>query len=80
MSASRETGSKLTRASPVAAQIEAGNLAIVRAGWNHSFLDELRDFPFGRKDDQVDALARAFGMLIDVPSPTHRIALTLFGR
>jgi hypothetical protein len=43
-----------------ASQVEAGNLAIVRATWNHAFLEELRDFPFGRKDDQVDALSRAF--------------------
>ena len=27
------------------------------------FLEELRDFPHGRKDDQVDALSRAFAML-----------------
>ena len=62
---SRETGAKTTRAAPVASQIEARNFAIVRAGWNHAFLEELRDFPFGRKDDQVDALSRAFTMLTD---------------
>ena len=62
---SRETGAKTTRAAPVASQVEARNVAIVRAGWNHVFLEELRDFPFGRKDDQVDALSRAFTMLTD---------------
>ena len=56
----RETGSKLTRALPVAAQIEAGNMALIRAAWNHDFIEELRDFPYGRKDDQVDALASGF--------------------
>jgi predicted phage terminase large subunit-like protein len=50
-----ETGAKATRASPVAAQVEAGNLTLLRAGWNRALLDELRDFPTGRKDDQVDA-------------------------
>ncbi len=63
VTASPETGSKVTRALPVAAQAEAGNLAIVRGGWNANFLEELRDFPHGRKDDQVDALARAFALL-----------------
>jgi predicted phage terminase large subunit-like protein len=60
--ASPETGSKLTRATPVAAQVEAGNLLLLRGSWNDLFVEELREFPAGRKDDQVDALARAFAM------------------
>ena len=48
--------------------------AIVRAGWNHAFLEELRDFPFGRKDDQVDALSRAFTMLTEAGAPPRRIS------
>jgi predicted phage terminase large subunit-like protein len=71
---SRETGAKTTRALPVASQIEAGNLAIVRASWNHLLMEELREFPNGRKDDQVDALSRAFNMLLEAPAP-HRTAL-----
>jgi predicted phage terminase large subunit-like protein len=77
---SRETGSKLTRAAPVASQIEAGNLAVVRANWNHAFLEELRDFPFGRKDDQVDALSRAFTVLTEKGQPARRIALPVLMR
>ena len=65
--ASRETGSKTVRATPLAAQVEAGNLALLRAQWNHTLIEELRDFPFGRKDDQVDALARAFHLLSEKP-------------
>lgn len=61
--ASPETGDKATRAAPAAAQANVGNLSIVRAGWNAAFLDELRDFPTGMKDDQVDALSRAFAAL-----------------
>ena len=80
MRASKETGSKLTRALPVAAQVEAGNLLIVRANWSHHLLEELRDFPNGRKDDQVDALSRAFAMLTDTPSPTRRLPNPLVGR
>jgi predicted phage terminase large subunit-like protein len=77
---SRETGSKLTRATPVASQVEAGNLAIVRAAWNHAFLEELRDFPFGRKDDQVDALSRAFTVLTERGRPARRVTLPVLMR
>jgi predicted phage terminase large subunit-like protein len=79
--ASPETGAKLTRASPVAAQVDAGNLTLVRAPWNAAFLDELRDFPQGRKDDQVDALARAFSMLtMAAAAPARRINLSVMAR
>ncbi len=80
VTASRETGSKLTRALPIASQVEAGNLLLVRAAWNQDFLDELRDFPFGRKDDQVDALARAFTFAVEVPDPSRRLAVPLMAR
>jgi predicted phage terminase large subunit-like protein len=78
--ASPETGAKLTRAMPVAAQAEAGNLAVLRARWNGDFIEELRDFPLGRKDDQVDALSRAFAMLLDRSPPARRLALPLMIR
>lgn len=58
-----ESGSKELRASPFAAQAEAGNVRILRAPWNKAFLDELEFFPFGRHDDQVDAAASAFNVL-----------------
>jgi predicted phage terminase large subunit-like protein len=77
---SRETGAKTTRAAPMASQVEARNFAIVRAEWNHAFLEELRDFPFGRKDDQVDALSRAFTMLTEAGAPARRISLPLLAR
>ena len=77
---SPETGSKTTRAAPVASQVEAHNLAMVRAKWNHAFLEELRDFPFGRKDDQVDALSRAFTMLTEAEPPARRISLPFLAR
>ena len=57
--ASREQGSKVSRALPVASQIEAGNFLALRSPWLRAFLDELADFPQGSKDDQVDALSRA---------------------
>ncbi|HTR17121.1 MAG TPA: phage terminase large subunit [Acetobacteraceae bacterium] len=69
--ASPESGAKETRAMPVAAQVAAGNVSLVRAGWNRAFIEELADFPNGVKDDQVDALSRAFGMLTEVSAPAR---------
>lgn len=58
--ADRVTGSKEVRAAPLAAQFEAGNVRLVRGGWNSVFIDELCVFPNGSHDDQVDAAAGAF--------------------
>jgi predicted phage terminase large subunit-like protein len=60
---SPETGDKATRASPVSSQVNVGNLCVVRGQWNRAFLDELAAFPSGTKDDQVDALSRAFSVV-----------------
>ena len=80
VTSSRETGAKTTRATPVASQIEAGNVAVVRSGWNYEFVEELRNFPFGRKDDQVDALARAFSALTEIGAPSRRTTVLHLGR
>jgi predicted phage terminase large subunit-like protein len=64
---SRESGTKEARAKFVATQVEAGHLAIARGAWNRAFMEELRDFPHGTKDDQVDALSRAFNTLESEP-------------
>jgi predicted phage terminase large subunit-like protein len=61
--ADRVTGDKATRAMPLAAQVEAGNVHLVRGDWNAAFLDELNSFPEGSHDDQVDAAAGAFAKL-----------------
>ena len=79
VAASRETGSKVVRATPMAAQMEASNVLMVRANWNAPLLEELREFPFGRKDDQVDALARAFHLLSDQHA-NRRLQVPLLAR
>ena len=61
--ARRETGDKITRAGPVSAQAEAGNIKVLRGAWNGAFFDELENFPEGH-DDQVDALGGAFRELV----------------
>ena len=58
--ASRETGDKITRADPFAAQVEAGNVYLVEGPWNEAFLDEMEVFPSGKLKDIVDAASRAF--------------------
>lgn len=58
-------GSKQVRSMPFATQAAAGNVALYRADWNDDFLDELTQFPNGRHDDQVDAVACAFNMFIE---------------
>ena len=60
----RESGDKVTRADPFAAQWQAGNVDIVKGSWNEAFFSELEAFPTkGVHDDQVDAGAGAFIML-----------------
>lgn len=62
--ATPETGDKETRANPLSAQAEAGNVDILEGDWNAAFLDELCVFPAGKNDDQVDATSRAFNTLV----------------
>lgn len=57
------TGRKETRAEPLADQTNVGNVYLLRSGWNHVYIDELRSFPAGKYDDQVDASADAYNEL-----------------
>ena len=54
------TGSKQTRAYPFAAQVNAGNVRIVKAAWNKIWLARHRVFPHGKHDDEVDSTSGAF--------------------
>jgi predicted phage terminase large subunit-like protein len=76
----RETGSKLTRALPLASQIEANNFSIVRGGWNHSLLSEMADFPMSNKDDQVDALVRGFMTLVRMTGQARSVSIPYIAR
>lgn len=62
--ATPETGSKITRAEPFAAQCEGGNVYLHEATWNEDYINELCLFPGGKYADQVDASSGAFGRLI----------------
>lgn len=58
---------KVTRAKPVSAQAEAGNIAVVEGKWNDEFFNELESFPptSTGHDDIVDAFSGAYNMFID---------------
>ena len=77
---SRETGAKATRAMPLASQVEAGNVSALRGDWTAILLAELQDFPWGRKDDQVDALVRAFTTLTARPRTLPSRPLNILDR
>jgi predicted phage terminase large subunit-like protein len=63
------SGDKQVRADPFAAQLNGGNVWLLRGAWNASFIEELRQFPGGRHDDAVDAAADAFNDLTGGQSP-----------
>jgi len=62
---SLESGDKATRAAGFAAQVNAGNVKMLRAPWNEALINEFKMFPNGHFDDQVDACSRAFNSLDD---------------
>lgn len=67
------TGDKVTRATALASQAEAGDVYILITGdperdaWVEPFLEEIEVFPAGAHDDQVDAAADAFNELALAP-------------
>ena len=54
---------KPVRAKPVSSAAEAGNITLLRAGWNPAFLDEFETFPLGAHDDIVDTVSAGFEVL-----------------
>lgn len=65
----RPDGGKAERAEPFASQVEAGNVRIAEGEWNTAYLDELRAFPNGNHDDQVDGSSGGF---LEVAKPLPR--------
>jgi predicted phage terminase large subunit-like protein len=61
--AKRSTGSKVDRATPLAAAAEGGLVKLLRGPWNKDWLDEVELFPNGAHDDAVDATTLAAGFL-----------------
>jgi len=57
------TGDKDVRLEPFAAQAEAGNVYLVRGGWNSDWIEEMVTVPNGAHRDQADATAGAYNKL-----------------
>ncbi|NKI96640.1 hypothetical protein [Rhizobacter sp. SG703] len=64
MAARSKGKADLRFARPLASQMNAGNVDMVKAAWNDEFTNELKMFPNGRYDDQVDGASRAFNGLL----------------
>jgi predicted phage terminase large subunit-like protein len=71
------TGDKETRATPLRAQAEAGNVRIVVGPWNEEYLDELEMFPNGVNDDQVDGSSCSFNEITTGPRPVRTVPLSM---
>lgn len=56
-------GGKLLRAQPWFNLIEAGKVYLVRGPWNKDFVEELRTFPDGNHDDQIDGVSVGYEMI-----------------
>ena len=63
----RASGPKEVRADPFSAQVNAGNVRLVKGAWNKAYIEELRTFPNGNNDDMVDGSADGFNELALLP-------------
>jgi predicted phage terminase large subunit-like protein len=54
---------KKSRALAWATRAEAGKVVLVRGAWINEFMQEVSSFPYGKHDDQVDAVSGAVQML-----------------
>lgn len=61
--ADRVTGDKVSRAEPFAAQVEAGNVFVLKREWTEEYIEELELFPNSKYKDMTDASAGAFNHL-----------------
>lgn len=68
-SASPESGDKITRAEPFAAQVNIGNVDYLEGcPYITEMINEMKMFPNGTHDDIVDAASRAFAKLTESPA------------
>ena len=63
VSIEKESGDKVTRAEPLSAQWQAGNVDVLIAEWNDIYFNQLESFPDGKWKDMVDASGTAFAEL-----------------
>lgn len=58
------TKDKIARATPLAAQVLAGNVKLLRASWNEMFINHMHSQPDYPHDDLMDAASGAYNELI----------------
>ena len=63
VSVEKVSTNKMLRADAFSAQVNAGNVKIVKGDWNKSYIEQLRKFPRGKYDDKVDGSSLAFNKL-----------------
>lgn len=51
---------KVARAGYIEPIFEAGNVHILKAEWNYDLIKEIKDFPSGKHDDQVDNITAGY--------------------
>ncbi|WP_457586151.1 phage terminase large subunit [Ensifer canadensis] len=68
--ATPESGDKITRFSPFSAQVEAGNVLVLRGPWNEAWFSSLEGFPEAAHDDDADSTSRAFNALLSASTFT----------
>jgi predicted phage terminase large subunit-like protein len=56
------SGDKRVRASPLAAQVNGGNVVMLRGKWNKMYLDQIANFPYGKHDDMADASSGGYNV------------------
>jgi len=62
VTATPESGDKITRFGPFSAQARAGNVSVLRGSWSEEFLSSLEGFPEAAHDDDADAASGAFNL------------------
>ncbi|OOG61972.1 terminase [Sinorhizobium sp. A49] len=68
--ATPESGDKITRFSPFSAQVEVGNVLVLRGPWNEAWFSSLEGFPEAAHDDDADSTSRAFNALLSASTFT----------
>lgn len=72
------TGSKESRAEPMASQAELGHVRVVRSPLTSKLLEEARQFPRGTHDDLIESAFSGFNVLARSPKRTPSPKSTAF--
>jgi len=71
------SGDKELRYRPFSAQAQAGNVKVLRGGWNEVWFGELEAFPEGAHDDDADSTSEAFNAFLQPPRGSRTFELRI---